>query len=131
MTAPPRIPATVITGFLGAGKTTLVLHLLENANGRRIALIVNEFGDVGVDGDLIKGCGDALCREEDVIELANGCICCTVADDFVPTMEKLLNRADPPQHIVIETSGLALPQPLVKNFGRLRRLCVAGWSTNT
>ncbi|MFT3986424.1 cobalamin biosynthesis protein CobW [Aestuariivirga sp.] len=113
---PQKIPATVITGFLGAGKTTLVRHLLENADGRRIALIINEFGDVGVDGGILKGCGDALCREEDVIELSNGCICCTVADDFVPTMKKLLDRADPPSHIVIETSGLALPQPLVRAF---------------
>lgn len=111
-----KIPATVITGFLGAGKTTLIRHLLENANGRRIALVINEFGDVGVDGEILKGCGDALCREEDVIELSNGCICCTVADDFVPTMKKLLDRADPPSHIVIETSGLALPQPLVRAF---------------
>ena len=111
-----KIPATVVTGFLGAGKTTLIRHMLENAKGRRIALIINEFGDVGVDGEILKGCGDALCREEDVIELANGCICCTVADDFVPTMRKLLDRPDPPQHIVIETSGLALPQPLVRAF---------------
>ena len=111
-----KIPATVITGFLGAGKTTLVRHMLENARGRRIALVINEFGDVGVDGEILKGCGDALCREEDVIELSNGCICCTVADDFVPTMKKLLDRADPPDHIVIETSGLALPQPLVRAF---------------
>jgi cobalamin biosynthesis protein CobW len=111
-----KIPATVITGFLGAGKTTLVRHMLENARGRRIALIINEFGDVGVDGGILKGCGDELCREEDVIELSNGCICCTVADDFVPTMKKLLDRADPPDHIVIETSGLALPQPLVRAF---------------
>ncbi len=111
-----KIPATVITGFLGAGKTTLVRHMLENANGRRIALIINEFGDVGVDGEILKGCGDALCRDEDVIELSNGCICCTVADDFVPAMNKLLNRTDPPDHIVIETSGLALPQPLVRAF---------------
>ena len=113
---PQKIPATVITGFLGAGKTTLIRHLLENAGGRRIALIINEFGDVGVDGGILKGCGDAVCREEDVIELSNGCICCTVADDFVPTMKKLLDRADPPTHIVIETSGLALPQPLVRAF---------------
>ncbi len=113
---PQKIPATVITGFLGAGKTTLIRHMLEHAQGRRIALIINEFGDIGVDGEILKGCGDALCREEDVIELANGCICCTVADDFVPTMKKLLDRADPPQHIVIETSGLALPQPLVRAF---------------
>jgi cobalamin biosynthesis protein CobW len=111
-----KIPATVITGFLGAGKTTLIRNLLENAKGRRIALVINEFGDVGVDGEILKGCGIDTCREEDVIELANGCICCTVADDFVPTMKKLLERPDPPQHIVIETSGLALPQPLVRAF---------------
>lgn len=111
-----KIPVTVITGFLGAGKTTLVRHLLQNAQGRRLALIINEFGDIGVDKELIKGCGDDVCREEDLIELANGCICCTVADDFLPTMEKLLDRADPPDHIVIETSGLALPKPLVKAF---------------
>jgi cobalamin biosynthesis protein CobW len=112
-----RIPVTVITGFLGAGKTTVLRHLLTNANGRRIALIVNEFGDIGVDGEVLKGCGDALCRDEDLIELANGCICCTVAEDFIPTMEKLVGRSDPPDHIVIETSGLALPQPLLKAFG--------------
>ena len=90
-----KIPATVITGFLGAGKTTLIRNMLENAKGRRIALIINEFGDVGVDGEILHGCGVEACREEDVIELANGCICCTVADDFVPTMRKLLDRAGP------------------------------------
>ena len=111
-----KIPATVITGFLGAGKTTLIRHMLEQAQGRRIALIINEFGDVGVDGEILKGCGNDVCRAEDVIELANGCICCTVADDFVPSMRKLLDRAQPPQHIVIETSGLALPQPLIRAF---------------
>jgi len=111
-----RIPTTVVTGFLGAGKTTLIRHLLGNANGKRIALIINEFGDVGVDGDVLKGCGDETCSEDDIVELANGCICCTVADDFVPTMTKLLERDDPPDHVVIETSGLALPQPLVRAF---------------
>lgn len=111
-----KIPTTVITGFLGAGKTTLIRHLLQNAKGRRIALVINEFGDIGVDGEILKGCGDEVCREEDVVELANGCICCTVADDFVPTMKKLLERDNPPEHIVIETSGLALPQPLVRAF---------------
>ncbi|QPC44385.1 cobalamin biosynthesis protein CobW [Kaustia mangrovi] len=111
-----KIPATVVTGFLGAGKTTVIRNLLENAGGRRIALIVNEFGSVGVDGEVLKGCGDALCGEDDLIELANGCICCTVADDFVPTMTALLERETPPDHIVIETSGLALPQPLVHAF---------------
>jgi cobalamin biosynthesis protein CobW len=111
-----KIPATVITGFLGAGKTTLIRNLLQNADGRRIALIINEFGDVGVDAEILKGCGQESCKEDDIIELANGCICCTVADDFVPTMNKLLNRTEPLDHIIIETSGLALPQPLVRAF---------------
>ncbi|MEK1889583.1 MAG: cobalamin biosynthesis protein CobW [Phyllobacterium sp.] len=111
-----KIPATVITGFLGSGKTTMIRNLLENADGKRIALIINEFGDLGVDGGLLKGCGIEACRDEDVIELNNGCICCTVADDFIPTMTKLLDRPDRPDHIVIETSGLALPQPLVAAF---------------
>ncbi len=111
-----KIPATVITGFLGAGKTTMIRNLLQNANGRRIALIINEFGDLGVDGDVLKGCGAEACSEDDIIELTNGCICCTVADDFIPTMSKLLERENRPDHIVIETSGLALPQPLVAAF---------------
>ncbi len=111
-----KIPATVITGFLGAGKTTLIRHLLENAEGRRIALIINEFGDLGIDREILTGCGIEGCDDGDVVELANGCICCTVADDFLPTMEQLLEREQVPDHIVIETSGLALPKPLVKAF---------------
>ncbi|MBP1882271.1 cobalamin biosynthesis protein CobW [Sinorhizobium mexicanum] len=111
-----KIPATVITGFLGAGKTTMIRNLLQNADGKRIALIINEFGDLGVDGDVLKGCGADACSEDDIIELTNGCICCTVADDFIPTMTKLLERENRPDHIVIETSGLALPQPLVAAF---------------
>jgi len=111
-----KIPATVITGFLGAGKTTMIRNMLMNAEGRKIALIINEFGDLGVDGDVLKGCGAEACTEDDIIELNNGCICCTVADDFIPTMEKLLARDVKPDHIVIETSGLALPQPLVAAF---------------
>mgnify|MGYP006187955003 CR=1 FL=1 len=111
-----KIPATVITGFLGAGKTTIIRNMLMNAGGKKIALIINEFGDLGVDGDVLKGCGADNCTEDDIIELTNGCICCTVADDFVPTMLKLLERDVKPDHIVIETSGLALPQPLVAAF---------------
>ncbi len=111
-----KVPATVITGFLGAGKTSMIRHLLATANGKRLALIINEFGDLGVDGEILKSCGIEGCEEGDVVELANGCICCTVADDFVPAMEALLNRDQPPDHIVIETSGLALPKPLVKAF---------------
>ncbi len=111
-----RVPATVITGFLGAGKTSLVRHLLAHADGRRLAVVVNEFGELGVDRELLLGCGDASCGEEDIVELANGCLCCTVADDFLPTLERLLERAAPPEHILIETSGLALPKPLVQAF---------------
>jgi len=111
-----KIPATVITGFLGAGKTSAIRHLLSRADGRRIALIINEFGDLGVDGEILKSCAVEGCGEEDIVELANGCICCTVADDFLPTIESLLARPEPPDHIVIETSGLALPKPLVKAF---------------
>lgn len=111
-----KIPVTIVTGFLGAGKTTLIRHLMGDMKGKRLALIVNEFGELGFDGALLKGCAIDTCREEDIVELANGCICCTVADDFLPTMQALLSRAEPPDHIVIETSGLALPKPLVKAF---------------
>src|SRR5690606_3852453 len=103
-------------GFLGSGKTTLIRNLLQNLGGRRIALIVNEFGDVGFDGQVLADCDSEACGADDIIELANGCICCTVADDFLPAMERILARPDRPDHIIIETSGLALPQPLVKAF---------------
>ncbi len=116
MTAAAKVPATIVTGFLGAGKTTLLRHLLGHAGRRRIALIVNEFGAIGIDGEVLRGCGVPGCDEASLIELANGCICCTVADDFVPAMEALLGRDPAPEHIVIETSGLALPKPLLKAF---------------
>ena len=111
-----RVPCTIVTGFLGAGKTTLIRHVLANARGRRLAVIVNEFGDVGIDGEILKGCGDDTCPEENIVELANGCLCCTVADEFVPALDQILNRQPVVEHIVIETSGLALPKPLVQAF---------------
>src|SRR5579872_1111976 len=110
-----RVPCTIVTGFLGAGKTTLIRHVIANAQGRRLAVIVNEFGDVGIDGDILKGCGNAACPEENIVKLANGCLCCTVADEFVPALDAILAR-DGVEHIVIETSGLALPKPLVQAF---------------
>jgi len=110
-----RVPCTIVTGFLGAGKTTLIRHVLANAQGRRLAVIVNEFGDVGIDGEILKGCGDAACPEDNIVELANGCLCCTVADEFVPALDAILAK-DGIDHIVIETSGLALPKPLVQAF---------------
>lgn len=111
-----RVPCTVVTGFLGAGKTTLIRHILQNVEDKRLALIVNEFGDVGVDGDILKGCAVESCPEENIVELANGCICCTVADDFVPALDQILSRSPRVDHILIETSGLALPKPLVQAF---------------
>jgi cobalamin biosynthesis protein CobW len=110
-----RVPCTIVTGFLGAGKTTLIRHLLANSQGRRLAVIVNEFGDVGIDGEILKGCGNTACPEENIVELANGCLCCTVADEFVPALDAILAKGGI-EHIVIETSGLALPKPLVQAF---------------
>ena len=119
-----KIPATIVTGFLGSGKTTLLRHLLTNANGRRIAVIVNEFGELGIDGELLRSCGIG-CDENgepngeavgQVIELANGCLCCTVQEEFAPVMELLAARRDEIDYLVIETSGLALPKPLVQAF---------------
>jgi cobalamin biosynthesis protein CobW len=116
MSSLARVPCTIVTGFLGAGKTTLIRHLLANAQGRRLAVIVNEFGDVGIDGEVLKGCAEASCAEENIVELANGCLCCTVAEEFVPALDAILAREPAVEHIVIETSGLALPKPLVQAF---------------
>ena len=116
MTDLTKLPVTVITGFLGSGKTTLIRHLMQNPGGKRLAIVVNEFGDVGVDGDILKSCAIPECPAENILELANGCICCTVADDFIPTIEALMELNPRPDHILIETSGLALPKPLLKAF---------------
>lgn len=116
MTDLTKTPVTVITGFLGAGKTTLIRHLMANPQGKRLAVLVNEFGTMGVDGEILKSCADENCPAENILELSNGCICCTVADDFIPTLERLMAMPRKPDHILIETSGLALPKPLLKAF---------------
>ncbi|MFM8005753.1 MAG: GTP-binding protein, partial [Dolichospermum sp.] len=118
-----KIPVTVITGFLGSGKTSIIRHLLQNNQGRRIAVLVNEFGELGIDGELLKSC--QICPEDEVqetpentniFELTNGCLCCTVQEEFYPTMRELIKRRDSIDYIIIETSGLALPKPLIKAF---------------
>ncbi len=116
-----KIPATIVTGFLGSGKTTLLRHILDNADGRRIAVIVNEFGELGIDGDILQGCGIGCDEsgapvEGSLYELANGCMCCTVQEEFFPVMQQLAQRRDQLDAILIETSGLALPKPLVQAF---------------
>ncbi|MEB3283240.1 MAG: cobalamin biosynthesis protein CobW [Lyngbya sp.] len=114
-----KIPVTVVTGFLGAGKTTLVRHLLQHNQGRKIAVLVNEFGEVGIDGELLRSC--QVCEDDEtpqnnIVELTNGCLCCTVQEEFYPTMQELLKRRDQIDCILVETSGLALPKPLVQAF---------------
>ena len=116
MSSLEKIPVTILTGFLGAGKTTLIRNLILKNKSKTLAVIINEFGDLGVDGEIVKQCSDETCPEENILELANGCICCTVADDFIPTMKSLLEGQYIPEHILIETSGLALPKPLLKAF---------------
>ena len=116
MSSLEKIPVTILTGFLGAGKTTLIRNLILKNKSKKLAVIINEFGDLGVDGEIVKQCSDETCPEENILELANGCICCTVADDFIPTMKSLLDGQYIPEHILIETSGLALPKPLLKAF---------------
>src|SRR5260370_30209883 len=111
-----RVPCTIVTGFLGAGSTPIIGQVLASADGLRLAVFGKEFGDVGIDGEILKACGDASCPQENIVELANGCLCCTVADDFVPALDTILGRIPPVEHIVIETSGLALPKPLVQAF---------------
>jgi len=121
MTPSAKIPATIVTGFLGSGKTTLLRHILQNAGGRRIAVIVNEFGELGIDGDILRSCGigcddNGVEQAGQLYELANGCMCCTVQEEFYPVMRELIARRADIDHILIETSGLALPKPLVQAF---------------
>ncbi len=120
-----KIPATVVTGFLGSGKTTLLSNIIKQAGNKRIAIIVNEFGETDIDSDLLRSCAIEGCEENNtevtlledgIYELPNGCICCTVEEEFLPVMQKLLERRNEIDHVLIETSGLALPKPLVQAF---------------
>ncbi len=128
-----KIPATIVTGFLGSGKTTLLSNILKQAAGKRIAVIVNEFGELDIDAELLRSCpldceeesATIAQGEEGIYELANGCICCTVEEEFLPVMKQLVERRDDIDHILIETSGLALPKPLVQafNWPEIKRYC--------
>lgn len=104
------VPVLLVTGFLGAGKTTVVNHLLAHAGGRRIAAVVNDFGAINIDAELIAGASDG------VVSLANGCICCSLEGDLLRTLSTLLRRDRKPDHIVIETSGVADPADVVRNL---------------
>ena len=105
-----RIPVTVLTGFLGAGKTTLLNRVLSELPGRRFALIVNEFGDIGIDGDLI------VSGDEELIELNSGCICCVVRGDLIRELRGLLTKKPDLDGIIIETTGLANPSPVIQTI---------------
>ncbi|MFM8983376.1 MAG: CobW family GTP-binding protein [Spartobacteria bacterium] len=105
-----RIPVTILTGFLGAGKTTLLNRILTEKHGLRIAVIENEFGEVGIDHELVVN------TEEELFEMNNGCICCTVRGDLIRILGNLLKRRDKFDHILVETTGLADPGPVVQTF---------------
>lgn len=107
-----KIPVTIVTGFLGSGKTTLISGLLKKNPSRRLAVLVNEFGEVSVDGALLRAAGEE-CGVE-IHDLPNGCICCTIKDDFLPVMSQLQKRKQEIDHVLIETSGLALPTPVMR-----------------
>ena len=118
-----RVPCTVITGFLGAGKTTLIRHLMLNPQGKRLAVLVNEFGTMGVDGDILKSCADENCPAENIMELSNGCICCTVADDFIPTLEKLMAMPVKPYTMAGLVPMLSTSRPAEGRLSRVARYC--------
>jgi cobalamin biosynthesis protein CobW len=107
-----KIPVTIVTGFLGSGKTTLISGLLRKNPSRRLAVLVNEFGEVSVDGALLRAAGEECGAE--IHDLPNGCICCTIKDDFLPVMSRLQKRKQEIDHVLIETSGLALPAPVMR-----------------
>jgi G3E family GTPase len=106
----PKVPVTVVTGFLGSGKTTLINHILQGQHGKKIAVIVNEFGEIGIDGQLMISEQD-----EQLVEFNNGCLCCTVRGDLVRTLEDLAQRADL-DAVLVETTGLADPAPVASTF---------------
>ena len=107
-----RLPVTLVTGFLGSGKTTLVNHILSNRAGVRAAVLVNELGEVGIDNDLI------ITAEDGMIELTNGCICCSTNSDLVDSIVRVLGGAKPVDHIIVETTGVADPLPVAHTFQR-------------